>query len=173
VPWIAWRRSATWSRISRAPRSTKTLILHKRRLPARSKAIRLKTVDGPNRRLQSGRQDGGFSALQNGVSDIFCVGSEHGNLVNVTKDDIADFAPPFARRTHDRLHRARQRQRQAVQAGPRTGKKNRSRSARTTTRRQVLHANTIVFTSTAIDPSVAITPEVARNATSQRLDARL
>ena len=129
----------------------------------------MKTVDDAGvAGLQPGRQARRVRRrCSNAIGDIFIVDLETGEVKNLTNDPFGDYAPDVgARRQVDRLHRARQRQRQAVPAGSpgAPGKKTQlTFGTHDDGAAQFLDADTIVFPSTAVDPNQPIDPEVARN----------
>ena len=87
-------------------------------------------------------------------------------ITNLTKDDVRRFgADVRARRQVHRLHRARQRQREAVPRRPRHRTEDAADVRHPRRRRGAVpgRPNTIVFPSTATDPAQPIDPDVARN----------
>jgi hypothetical protein len=166
VPWMSW--SPAGDRLAYFVRNEKqkTLVMQNvltRRIENR---VEMRTLDEPESPDVS--PDGrtvAFSALSNAIGDIFTVDVESGQITNLTNDDFADYGPTFspdgkyvvymARVSgNDKLFRIDLDTKKKTQltfgthddAGP-----------------QFLDAETIVFTSTAVNPLQPIDPEAARN----------
>ena len=90
--------------------------------------IPLTTIDAPESPDFS--PDGklvAFSGMRGSEADIFTVNLETKEIVNLTKDEFADYAPTWAPDGRvDRLSGARQRQREAVPHGSPTAPTRRS-----------------------------------------------
>ena len=167
MPWMSW--SPKGDRLAYFVRTEKerTLIIQNVLTRKIEERIPMKTVDEPEspdfspdgRRSRSRRCAAHRRHLHASIS-------RPRQVTNLTNDDFADYgADLLARRQVHRLHRARQRQREAVPprsrhqeedaAHLRHARRDRRRSSSTTTR--------IVFSSTATDPAVPLEPEVAKN----------
>jgi hypothetical protein len=167
VPWITW--APVGDRIAYFARTEKdkTLIIHNVVSKRIERRIKLSEVDGPESPAFSpdGRKVA-FAAIAGGITDIYAVDIESGTLENLTKDATADYAPTYSPDGRSIVYTARpggndklfrldlaSRQRRQLTFG-----------AHDDTGAKFYNDHTIVFTSTAIDPSVDVTPEVARNA---------
>ena len=167
VPWISWAPVGDVIAYFAKTEKSKTLILQNvstRKIEGR---YELKTVDGPESPAFS--PDGKtvmFSALQNGVSDIFALDVATGELTNLTKDNFADFAPTVAPDGRTVVYTARiSGNDKLFQLTLGSGeKKQLTFGTHDDTAAKFYNQRTIVFTSTAIDPNASVSPEVARNA---------
>ena len=167
VPWIAWApvgdTIAYFARTGKA----KSLILQNVASGKTEKRLDLGAVDGPESPTFSpDGQHVAFAGLQNGVTDIFSVEIATGRITNLTKDAIADFSPAFSPDGRTLVYAARVASNDKLfQLDLPTGvKKQLTFGTHDDTGAKFFNATTVVFTSTAIDPRVVITPEVARNA---------
>ena len=121
VPWMSW--APTGDRLAYFARTEKhkTLILQNVVTKKIEKRIELKTVDAPESPDISpdGRQVA-FSALKDAIGDIFLVDIETGQVTQRHQRSVRRLrADLLAGRQVARLPGARERQRQAVPAGPR------------------------------------------------------
>jgi hypothetical protein len=106
-----------------------------------------------------------FSALQGAVTDLFAIDLETGKLKNLTNDPVADYAPTYSPDGTKIVY--------VVHAGGSdklyqldlaTGaKKQLTFGTHDDTCPRYYDDHTIVFTSTATDPNVTLSPEVAKN----------
>ena len=106
-----------------------------------------------------------FSGLQGATGDIFVVDLGTGQVTNVTNDAFADYAPSFAPDGRSLVYSARisgndKLFRVALDGGAKT---QLTFGTHDDTGAKFLDPKTVVFTSTATDPAVMLTPEVARN----------
>ena len=124
-----------------------------------SSALTMKTVDEPE--SPSFSPDGktvAFSALRGAIGDIFTVDLETRRGHQPDERRVRRLRPDvLARRQVHRLHRARQRQREAVPPRPRHEEEDAAdlRHARRDARRSSSTTDTLVFSSTATDPAQA------------------
>ncbi len=121
VPWIAW--APTTDRIAYFARTEKhkTLVLHNIATGDIERRFELANIDAPESPAFS--PDGrvvAFSGLQEAVADIFTIDVETGEIKNITKDTISDYAPTFSPDGKTIVYTgADQRQRQALPGGRR------------------------------------------------------
>jgi hypothetical protein len=167
VPWIAWAPVGdTVAYFARTDKS-KTLILQNVATKKIVGRFDLQTVDGPE--SPSFSPDGkmvAFSALQNGVGDIFTVNIATGELTNLTKDNLADYSPAYSPDGKTMIYTVRiSGNDKLFQLDLATGQKKQiTFGTHDDTAAKFFNASTVVFTSTAIDPNATISQEVARNA---------
>ena len=166
VPWMSW--SPQGDRLAYFVRTEKdrSLILQNVVSEKIEMRIEMNTVDAPESPDIS--PDGkllAFSASRGVVTDIYTINLDTKNIVNLTKDDTADYAPTwspdgksivFLKRVSGneklfRLDLASGKQTQLTFGAHDEGAA------------QFMDDNTLVFTSTATDPAKPIDPDVARN----------
>jgi hypothetical protein len=106
-----------------------------------------------------------FSGMRNAKNDIYTVNVESGEVVNITNDDVADFAPAFAPDGKSIVYVARISGNDKLFRVDLDTKKKTQLTFGTHDDggAKYIDADTIVFPSTATDPNQAIDPEVARN----------
>jgi hypothetical protein len=166
VPWMSW--SPVGDRIAFFARKEKqkTLVLENVLTKKIEKRIDMKTVDMPESPDFS--PDGksiAFAALRSAVADIFVIDIATGEIKNITNDPFGDYAPTWApdgksivyiKRVsgNDKLFRYDFATNKHTQLTFGTHDDGAA---------QFLDADTLVFPSTAVDPSQPITPEVAKN----------
>jgi len=166
VPWISW--SPMGDRIAYFARTEKhkTLIVHNVVDGRIERRLELTTVDGPESPHFSpdGRKIA-FAALQGAVGDIFVADLDSGAVANLTKDAFADYSPAFSPDGISLVYVAR------ISGNDKLFKLN----TQTGERVQItfgthddqaprfIDADTLVFSSTALDPALPITPEIAQN----------
>ena len=166
VPWMSW--SSVGDRIAYFVRTEKqkSLILQNvlsRRVEER---VELESVDEPESPDIS--PDGtkvAFSALEGAVGDIFVVDLATDEVVNVTKDEFADYSPTFSPDGKTIVYLARvSGNNKLFELDLATGEKTQlTFGTHDDAAAQFLDAETLVFSSTAIDPTQPIPPEVAAN----------
>ncbi|HUR21084.1 MAG TPA: hypothetical protein VMZ90_09775 [Vicinamibacterales bacterium] len=166
VPWMTWSPKGDRLAYFARTEKSKTLVIQDVVSGKTVQKVDLKTVDGPESPAFS--PDGtrvAFSGLQGAVGDIFVLDLATGQITNVTKDVFADYAPSFSPDGQSIVYAAR------ISGNDKLFKVGAGGGAKTQltfgthddTAPKFLDANTIVFTSTATDPAVMLTPEVARN----------
>ena len=166
VPWIAW--APVGDRIAYFGRTEKdkTLVIQNIVSGRTEKRYQLRTVDGPESPAFS--PDGktvAFAALVEGISDIFAIDVETGALTNLTKDTAANYAPTYSPDGRTLVYTAR------VGGNDKLYKLDLVSRAKTQltfgshddTSAKFADDETLVFTSTATDPSVPTPIEVVRN----------
>jgi hypothetical protein len=166
VPWMSWAPQG--DRLAYFVRTEKDRSLLLQNVVSRKVETRIPmlTVDAPESPDIS--PDGklvAFAAARGIINDIFTINLETHEIVNLTKDELADYAPTWAADGRSivflkrvsgneklfRLDLASGRQTQLTFGTHDEGAA------------QFLDADTLVFTSTATDPAKAIDPEVAKN----------
>ena len=167
VPWITWSpkddRIAYFARTERS----KSLVIENVVSRRTERKIDLRAVDGPE--SPSFSPDGrrvAFAALSGGVTDIYVVDIDSGDLTNITKDAFADYAPTFSPDGKTLVYTARiGGSDKLFEVDVTSGaKKQLTFGTHDDTAARFYDASTIVFTSTATDPNIPLTPEVAANA---------
>jgi hypothetical protein len=166
VPWISWApvedRLAYFVRTER----DKTLIIHNHVTGRVERRLQLRDVDAPESPAFSpDARKVAFSALQNGVTDIFIADLDTGAVTNVTRDAVADYAPTFAPDGRTVVYAARVGGNDKlfhvdVASGQR---KQLTFGTHDDTSPKFVDDHRIVFTSTAVDPAALLAPEVAKN----------
>ena len=166
VPWMSW--SPTGDRLAYFAREEKsrTLILENVLTGNIEKRFQMRTVDDPESPdiAPDGRRIA-FSALQNGVADIFVLDAESGAITNLTKDSFADYGPTWSPDGSYIIYVARVSGNEKLfRLDIATGKKTQlTFGTHDDATPQFLDADTLVFPSTATDPGQPIEPDVARN----------
>lgn len=165
VPWITWApvgdTIAYFARVDRG----KSLIVQNIVTGRTEHKIPI-SVDAPESPAFS--PDGryvAFSAINNGVTDIYVVDVTSGALRNVTNDATADYSPTFAPDGQSLVYSAR------VSGNDKLFRLNLGSNAREQltfgshddTSSRFYDANNILFTSTALDPTTPVDIAVARN----------
>jgi hypothetical protein len=166
VPWMSW--SPQGDRLAYFVRTEKDRSLILQNVISRKVEIRVSmdTVDSPESPDIS--PDGklvAFAAARDLVNDIFTINLDTNEIVNLTKDEFADYSPTWAPDGKSLVYLKRVSGNEKLfRLDLATG-----RSAQLTFGThdeggaQFLDANTLIFTSTATDPAKAIDPEVAKN----------
>ena len=166
VPWFAW--APVGDRLAYFVRTEKdrTLIIQNVVTGNVEKRFDLKTVDAPESPTFS--PDGktvAFSGMRSAVTDLFTIDLESGAVKNLTNDAVADYSPAYAPDGKTIVY--------TVHAGGSDklyqldlasgAKKQLTFGTHDDTCARFYDDHTIVFTSTATDPNVTISPEVAKN----------
>ena len=166
VPWLAW--APVGDRIAYFVRTEKqkTLVVQNVVTGRTEQKVELKTVDAPE--SPSFSPDGNKVALagmQGAVGDIFIVDLASGEVSNVTNDEFADYAPTYSPDGRTIVYAAHISGNDKLFQIDLASKQRKQLTFGThdDTAPTFLDDHTIVFTSTATDPNVPITPEVARN----------
>jgi hypothetical protein len=166
MPWMSW--APTGDRLAYFVRTGKerTLIVQNvlsRRIEVR---IPMKSVDEPESpSFSSDGQTVVFSALRAGVGDIYRVDLATAEIVNLTGDDFADYGPTHSLDGTFLLYNARiSGNLKLFRLDLDTKRKTQvTFGTHDDTGAQFIDDRTIVFSSTATNPAVPLTPEVARN----------
>ena len=166
VPWIAWGPGG--DRIAYFVRFGKTKGLVIEDVVSRKvlQRLDLTTVDEPESPCFS--PDGksiAFSALRNAKSDIFQVTLETGEVTTLTHDQFFNFAPTFAPDGRSIVYLARVSGNEKLFRLDLASKKTTQLTFGTHDdgAARFVDADTLVFSSTATDPTQSIDPEIARN----------
>lgn len=166
VPWIGWAPGG--DRIAYAVRfgRYKGIILQDIVTRQIVQRIELKSVDEPESPAIS--PDGKhvvFSGLQNAKSDLFSYNLESGQLTNLTSDDFYDYAPTFAPDGKSIVYLARVSGNEKLFRLDLDTKKKTQLTFGThdDSAAKFVDADTIVFSSTALDPAQPVDPDIAKN----------
>jgi hypothetical protein len=166
VPWLSW--SATGDRLAYLARTEKsrTLILQNVLNGKIEQRVDLQGVDDPESPdFSPDSRRVAFAALKDGTGDIFVVDLQTGDITNLTNDAFADSAPTWSPDGRSIVYLARvsgneKLFRVDVASGQKTQLTFGTHDDATA---QFLDEDTLVFPSTATDPSQPIDPDVARN----------
>ncbi|HVG72440.1 MAG TPA: hypothetical protein VM819_16120 [Vicinamibacterales bacterium] len=166
VPWMSW--SPSGDRLAYFARTEKprTLILQNVLNERIEQRIQMNMVDDPESPdISPDGRKVAFAALQGGTGDIFIVDLDTSEVTNVTKDEFADSAPTWAPDGRSIIYIARVSQNEKLfRLDLATGRKTQiTFGAHDDGTAKFLDDDTIVFASTATDPSKPIDPDLARN----------
>jgi hypothetical protein len=166
VPWLTW--SSTGDRLAYFARTEKSrsLIMQDILTGDVKDRIEMRTLDEPESPDYS--PDGKkvvFGAIQDGVGDIFVVDLATREITNLTKDNFADSAPTWSPDGQSIVYLARISSNEKLfRLDLASGRKTQlTFGTHDDGAAQFLDAETLVFASTATDPSQPIDPDVARN----------
>jgi len=166
VPWMSW--SPQGDRLAYFVRTEKDRSLIVQNVVTRKIETRipLTTVDAPESPDFS--PDGSlivFSGMRNAEADIFTVNLETKQIVNVSRDGFANYAPAWAPDGRSIIYLARVSGNEKIFRMNADGSNQVQLTFGTHDEGgpQFLDANTLVFPSTALDPAAPIDPEVAKN----------
>ena len=166
VPWMSW--SPVGDRLAYFARTEKqrSLIVQNVVTDKTEVRVQLHAVDVPESPDWS--PDGKmiyFSALKNGIGDIWSIDPETEQLTNLTQDDFADYSPTASPDGKSLVYLARVSGNNKIfrlDLATRT-KTQLTFGTHDDATPQYLDADTLVFSSTAVDPARPVTPEEARN----------
>jgi WD40-like Beta Propeller Repeat len=166
MPWLAWAPKG--DRLAYFVRTEKerSLIIENVLTRKIEERIPMKSVDEPESPCFS--PDGktiAFAALRGAIGDIYTVDLATKAVVNLTTDDFADFGPTYSPDGRSIIYNARISGNQKLFRLDLDTKKKTQLTFGTfdETGAQFIDDHTIVFSSTATDPTVPIEPEVAKN----------
>jgi hypothetical protein len=166
VPWLSW--SPVGDKLAYFVRTEKQRSLIVQNVVSKKTEFRLQLRDVDSPESPNFSPDGkkvAFSALKNAVGDIYLLDLETKEITNVTKDDFADYSPTFTPDGKGLVYLARiSGNNKLFRLDLETGKKTQlTFGTHDDGAAKFVDANTLVFSSTAVDPTKPITPEVARN----------
>jgi hypothetical protein len=166
IPWMAWAPKGDRLAYVVRKEKYKAIVIQNVLTRKVESRIDLKTVDAPESPAFS--PDGlriAFSALQNGIGDIFSLDLASGKIDNLTKDDFADYAPTFSPDGKTVVYLTRiSGNEKLFKLDLATGKKTQlTFGTHDDAAPKFVDAETIIFPSTATDPNKSVEPEVARN----------
>jgi hypothetical protein len=166
MPWMSW--SPKGDRLAYFVRTEKERALVVQNVLTRKVEIKIpmKSVDAPESPCFS--PDGrlvAFSALRGGTADIFTVDLQSQQVVNLTTDDFFDYGPMYSPDGKYIIYNARVSGNQKLFRLDLDTKKKTQMTFGTHDEASAYFVDdhTIVFASTATDPSLPIDPEVAKN----------
>lgn len=166
VPWLSW--SPVGDKLAYFVRQEKqrTLIIQNVVSKKTEQRVKMRDVDVPESPNFS--PDGkkvAFSALKNAIGDIYLLDLETKEMTNLTKDEFADYAPMFSPDGKYLVYLARiSGNNKLFRFDLDTGKKTQlTFGTHDDAAARFLNETTLVFPSTATDPTKPITPDVARN----------
>jgi WD40 repeat protein len=167
VPWITWAPVGDHIGYFARTEKEKSLIIQNVVTGKQDRRVDLKAVDSPESPAFSpdGRRVA-FAALKDGISDIYIVDIQNGDLMNMTKDNTADYAPTFSPDGKMLVYTARIGGNDKLyQLDIATGaKKQLTFGSHEDTAAKFYDDHTVVFTSTAVDPAINMPDEISRNA---------
>jgi hypothetical protein len=166
MPWIAW--SPRGDRLAYFVRTDKerSLIIQNVLTRKIEQRVPMKSVDEPESPAFS--PDGktiAFAALRGGVGDIYTLNLDNSAVANLTEDAFHDAAPIYSPDGKYLLYNARVSGNQKLfRLDLDTKKKTQiTFGTQDETAAQFVDDHTVVFSSTATDPTVPLEPEVAKN----------
>jgi hypothetical protein len=167
VPWLSW--SPDGDRVAYFVRNEKsrTLILHNVPRQRIEQRLEMRTVDDPESPAFSpdGRKVA-FAALRGAVGDIFVLDLDTLEVTNVTSDPFANSGPAWSPDGRSIVYLARiSGNEKLFRLDLDTGQKTQlTFGTHDDGAARFLDEDTLVFSSTALDPAEPIDPDVARNA---------
>ncbi len=166
VPWMSW--SPQGDRLAYFVRTEKDRSLIVQNVISRKIEVRipLTTVDAPESPDLS--PDGrlvAFSAMRGSEAEIFTVHLETREIVNLTRDGFANYAPTWAPDGQSLVYLTRVSGNEKIfrMQADGSGKTQLTFGTHDDSGAQFLDADTLVFSSTAVNPAEPIDPEVAKN----------
>jgi Tol biopolymer transport system component len=166
MPWMSW--SPKGDRLAYFVRTSKERALLVQNVLTKKieQRIPMTTVDEPESpSFSADGQTVAFSALRKAVGDIFTINLATKEVVNLTNDAFADFAPTYSPDGKYIIYNARVSGNQKLFRLDLDTKKKTQITFGTVdeTDAKFIDDHTIVFSSTATDPNVPLEPEVAKN----------
>ncbi|MEQ1868783.1 MAG: hypothetical protein ABL961_02050 [Vicinamibacterales bacterium] len=166
VPWMSWAPKG--DRLAYFVRTEKerTLVVQNVLTRKIEERIPMSTVDDPESPAFS--PDGktvAMSAMRGGIRDIFSIDLETREVVNLTVDDFFDYGPTYAPDGKFLIYKARVSGNQKLFKLELDSKKKTQVTFGTNdeTSAQFYDDHTLVFSSTATNPSISLDPETAKN----------
>jgi len=166
VPWMSW--SPQGDRIAYFVRTEKDRSLIVQNVVSRKIEVRIEldTIDAPESPDFS--PDGklvAFSGMRDSVADIYTVNLETREIVNLTKDQFAAYAPTWAPDGRSLVYLTRVSGNEKLFRMDANGANKTQITFGTHDEggAQFIDANTLVFASTAVNPAEPIEPDVAKN----------
>ena len=166
MPYMSW--SPKGDRLAYFVRTEKerTLIIQNVLTRKIEERIAMKSVDEPE--SPNFAPDGktiAFAALRSGVGDIYAINLDTKQITNLTDDAFADYGPVYSPDGSFIVYNARVSGNQKLFRLDLDTKKKTQLTFGTQdeTAAQFLDDHTVVFSSTATDPTVPLEPEVAKN----------
>ncbi len=166
VPWMSW--SPSGDRIAYFVRTEKDRSLIVQNVVSRKVEVRvpLTTIDAPESPDFS--PDGkliAFSGMRDSQADIFTINLDSKEIVNLTKDPFANYAPTWAPDGRSLVYLVRVSGNEKLFRMDASGasKVQLTFGTHDESGAQFLDANTLVFASTAVNPAEPIEPDVAKN----------
>ncbi len=166
VPWLSWSPSGDVIGYFVRAEKWRTLILQNVLNGDIDERVELRTIDDPESPdISPDGRKVAFAGLQGGVGDIFVVDLASREVTNLTKDGFADSGPTWSPDGQSIIYVARVSGNEKLfRIDVATGQKIQiTFGTHDESAAQFLDADTLVFSSTATDPSQPVTPEVARN----------
>jgi len=166
VPWMSW--SPQGDRLAYFVRTEKDRSLIVQNVVSRKIEVRIEldTVDAPESPDFS--PDGklvAFSGMRNSIADIYTVNLETKEIVNLTRDQFAAYAPTWAPDGRSLVYLTRVSGNEKLFRMDANGANKTQITFGTHDEggAQFIDANTLVFSSTAVNPAEPIDPDVAKN----------
>ncbi|MGE3491733.1 MAG: hypothetical protein AB7N29_17135 [Vicinamibacterales bacterium] len=166
VPWMSW--SPQGDRIAYFVRTEKDRSLIVQNVVSRKIEVRIEldTIDAPESPDFS--PDGkliAFSGMRNSVADIYTINLETKEIVNLTKDQFGAYAPTWAPDGRSLVFLVRVSGNEKLFRMDANGANKTQITFGTHDEggAQFIDANTLVFSSTAVNPAEPIEPDVAKN----------
>ena len=166
VQWLSWSPSGDQLGYFVRNEKSRTLILQNILNGDIEQRVELSTVDDPESPdISPDGKKVAFAALQGGVGDIFVVDLATRAVTNLTKDGFADSGPTWSPDGQSLVYVARvSGSEKLFRLDVATGQKTQlTFGTHDDSAAQFLDADTLLFSSTAIDPAQSIAAEVARN----------
>jgi len=166
VPWMSFDSTGDFLAFFVRAEKSRSLIVQNVLTRDIERRIDMRTVDDPESPdISPDGRKVAFAALQGGTGDIFVVDLQTQEVTNVTKDRFADSAPTWSPDGRSLIYLARISQSEKLfRLDLETGRKTQlTFGTHDDATAKFLDADTLVFPSTATDPTQPIDPEVARN----------
>ncbi len=166
VSWMSWSPAGDTLAYFVRTEKEKTLIVQDVVSTDVSQRFPMKTVDEPESpAIAPGGRYIAFSGLRNAIGDIYLLDTQTGDITNLTNDAFADYAPTFSPDGKAIVYLARISGNEKLFRYDLASKTKTQLTYGTHDEGQAkyIDADTLVFPSTAVNPTQPIEPEVARN----------